>query len=491
MRKLAVLLGLAGAVFVAVLAWRTVDKPDESLDRSSPSIASPDEPGGARRVDGVTREEPSEATRDERARTSGQDESEDSPTLIPARRVGATHAPRGVRIVEVVDVVGQPLSGVQIELLARRLDRDGAIAVAYSDASGRVTLSGDREVEFALRVTGPAGIAQFVRPFRFDVDAVEHVVVTGGATLVGLVEPIPMLDAPGTAATPGLALFDRIGNVYPRIETGPVRLDASGRFSITGIPPGLWNLMFLMEQPATSLRGATRRLLRKDLALRDGERMELVLDLAPFACTPVDLEVRLDGAPLGGTIELDRDFAADGDAELEMEWRHVAVGAGAEASVMLPPGAWVARTRVPSALGEFTVTGTRFVVPAGDAPQRVLVEFLQARRVLFLLDPDGRPLVEVDFASESLDAEPETEVCVTGSTGRATLLGSPGLRRLSIRREPLLDLASLSVWIDARKEHDPDAASHAWLDLGTVELIPGGGEPLTIRLPPEWRALPK
>lgn len=494
MRKLAVLLGLAGVMLVSVLAWWTVDEPDDPPDRLSPSIASPDEPSGARRVGGATREEPIEATRDEGAGTSVPGESADAPTVIHARRGGAGHVPYSRRVVEVVDAVGQALSGVQIELLARHLDREGAIAVAHSDASGRATLSGDREIEYALRVTRPSGIAQFVRPFRFDSDVVEQVVVTGGATLVGRVEPIAILDAPGDAITPELILMgtlDPTGDVYPRIENGPVRLDGSGRFSITGIPPGVWNLLLVMEQRSASVRGVSRRLLRRDLALRDGERMELVLDLAPFARTRVDLEVRLDGAPRVGTIELHRDFASDGGAKLETEWRHVAVGVRAEASVMLPPGEWVAGARLTSELVEFTVTGTRFVVPAGGAPQRVLVELRQARRVIVLLDPDGRPLAEVDFASDSLDADPEMEICVTGSTGRATLLGNPGLRRLRIRHEPLLDWTSLIAWIDAREEHDPDAARRAWLDLGTVELLPGGGEPLTIRLPVAWRALPK
>ncbi|MBI5849784.1 MAG: hypothetical protein HZB39_01895 [Planctomycetes bacterium] len=489
MRKLAVLLGLAGVVLVAVLAWRTIDGSVGSLDGSHPSTTEPDEGIAARRVGGETR--------DERAGTSGQ-----PPGELPETRVAPVgpqplrvrHAPLGVRVVEVVDAAGRTLSGIAIELLEQGLDREVARYVVHSDATGRATLSGDREIEYALRVTGPAGFAQFVRPFRFDGDAVERVVVMGGATLLGRVEPIAILDATGTATTPGLLLvgaLDPTGDAYPPAATGPARLDATGRFSITGIPPGVWDLLFVMEQRSASLGGVSRRRLQKAIALRDGERKEIVLDLAPFAPTRVDLEVRLDGAPRAGSLDLRRDFAADGDAKLETEWRRVEVGGDATASVMLPPGAWVARARLASELGEFTVTGTRFVVPARSAPQRVLVELRQARRTVVLLDPDGQPLAEVDFASDSLDAEPESEVCVTGSRGRTTLLGSPGMRRLRIRHEPLLDLESLSAWIDARCADDPDAARRAWLDLGNVELIPGDGEQLTIRLPVEWRALPR
>jgi protocatechuate 3,4-dioxygenase beta subunit len=433
--------------------------------------------------------------------------------------------PLAERVVEVVDRQGKPLEGARLEHLlhraggkvypltpamdernARMNSRDGVAllcADVRTDARGRVTLRGHRSLEYALRLPGPGHVPRIVQPFRFADESIERVVVGSGATLRGRIEPASLLsslreeaglpvdgevDADSQAYLPALQLTgsgDREGEVFPAggMNGGAAPVAADGSFELSGVPPGVWDVCVRSSQKSAMSLSTQSRCALQGVAIADGETRELVLRLDSWVRRKVTFEFRVDGRAWAMDLRLSGRVGLRPDGQPDRVWRSVKMDENGRVEVGLPAGEWDTSVWFVVDRQPCELPGPSFVIGPSQALPLVTADLRSARREVLLVDPDGVPLTEVAVAFGAQQRRSD-------SAGKLVLLGAPGQYRLRIRREPLLPDRAYSAWISARRDDD-DARLRAWLDLGTVDLLPDGGDLLTVRLPQEWRQMPK
>ncbi|MCC6784953.1 MAG: carboxypeptidase regulatory-like domain-containing protein [Planctomycetes bacterium] len=435
------------------------------------------------------------------------------------------------RVVELVDGQGVPVVGTRVELVwqpsgadvhlempvmdvrSARMNSMQHLVVlrdsATSDARGRATLRGHPEQVHALRLPGPGAMPQLVQPFRCDDPSVARVVVNRGAALRGRVEPASLVaelyaEAGIVGATmtgeseslrPGLQLY----GVGPRRfvshplgsgVTGQIPIETDGSFRASGIPPGTWRVKLLSSRrEATQSSGSTQELLT-GLTLADGEERELVLDLRALVRSEVELDLRLDGAPFRGGFTLDCELGPDAEGQPQGTSRSGSCDAEGKAVLRLPAGSWRTRLWLVEDRQRVDLPGPSFQVQSNQARTVIAGDLRSARCRLLLLDPDGRALEGVPIAVDRGGRDWPLRTRTTDRKGAVTILGAPGPVVLRIRREPLLDDRAYGAWCSGLGP-DREGWLRAWIELGRVELVPGPTEPQTIRLPAEWRAMPR
>lgn len=429
-------------------------------------------------------------------------------------------APLAERVVVLVDTRDAPIAGARVELLRNLLGDAVHLAMpamdernarangkyvamlcdeATSDASGRVTLRGHGELDYALRLPGPGNVPMVVQRFRLDADGEARVVLSTGATIRGRVEPrevVAMLIADASdAERPGLMLRrrgERAGEMFPAGSSigGVVPIDDEGRFVLAGIPSGTWQPVLRHGKRSGSGGGTSSRSVGSEVTLGDGEMRDVVLDLSSWVRRSVVVDVRIDGAPFVGTIDFAGDFGVDASGEQQREYFRRECDEHGIAAIELPEGEWKVTIQARREDRWFALPGPRFAVQRDAPPLRLVAELRSARRTVAILDPDGAPAPRVVLRIEHAESGDYETDLRTDAAGLAELLGHPRMIRLRARCAPLDDDHSYSNWV-SQKRDDQERWRRAWIDLGTVELLPGGGEPLTIRLPPEWREMPK
>ncbi|MGE0145741.1 MAG: hypothetical protein AB7I19_20700, partial [Planctomycetota bacterium] len=255
-------------------------------------------------------------------------------------------------------------------------------------------------------------------------------------------------------------------------------------------PPGVWDVCVRSTRKSGLSMSTRSRCALPGLAIAEGEQRELVLRLDAWVRRKVAFEFRVDGAPLVGDLRLSGRLGVRPDGQPETVWFSVKADASGRTEIGLPEGEWETSVWFPIGRDACELPGPSFVIGPDQAPALVTADLRSARRELLMLDPDGAPLAETHVTSHPVEIEFDHEPRRTDSAGKLVLLGAPGLRRLRIRREALLPDRAYSEWINAHRGDD-DAWLRAWIDLGTVELLQGGGEVMTVQLPQEWRQMPK
>ncbi len=440
-------------------------------------------------------------------------------------------APLAERVVSIVDTHDAPVPGARVELL-RHL-RGGTVQLATlamdernarahveraamlcgeatSDASGRVTLRGHGELDYALRLPGPGNVPMVVQPFRLDEQGEARVVVGSGALIRGRIEPrdvVEMLVAESVPADrrgdedlvrrnrPGVCLVGhgaRAGETFPLAASAGTMIPIAddGSFLIAGIPSGTWQLVFEGQRYAGSLASTTRRSLGGELMLAGSDERELVVDISSWVRRRVTLDVHMDGAPHAGIVTFEGKCGVDASGEEQREQFRSRTDERGIAELGLPEGEWQVTVQAKFEDRWCSLPGPRFAVTRDPQPLRVLADLRSARRRITVLDPDGAPAARAVLRVENSEGGRFGSDTAADSAGQADLLGFPHAVRLLVRCAPLMDDQSYSKWARQTRD-DPQRWRRAWIDAGVVELLPGGGEPLTIRLPPEWREMPK
>ncbi|MBI5851837.1 MAG: carboxypeptidase regulatory-like domain-containing protein [Planctomycetes bacterium] len=420
--------------------------------------------------------------------------------------------PPARRGIEVVDAAGRGIAGVRAELLAHedgatvtvgswameprhaRMNRNSRVVAlvdaATTGASGHAELRGRAGSRFALRLPGPGHVPLVVQPFSIDEPSVARIVVASGATLRGRVEPSEVLAAlraeGGTAPGIALASADPQAAVTPGQRTGQglmSAIDEDGRFAIVGVPAGVWHVQVTSQVPALLGMMPVQRVAIAGVRLTDGEDREIALDLRPWMPRTVTLKVRVDGAPHVGRLSLTGDCGLDPAGAPVRQLRHPTADPNGELVIALPPGTWTPSVHVAQGRSGFWLEALPFVVEDLEPAAPLTFDLRSARRAVTVHDEAGQPVegLELHVAVEGRGLV--STLWPTDAQGRTTVFGAPGLVTLIAHRGP------------ARAPSEPPAATSSGtrlsLVVGTVELLAGAVEPVVIRLPPEWRELPR
>lgn len=360
---------------------------------------------------------------------------------------------------------------------------------AVTDADGAAVLSGPGDRDLYLRVRGPTHPPVLVDRVRLDAAAPLEVVLPPGAAVLGRVEPADLVrrlrDLVGRdgAPAPGVRLWRQgIRREHFPMTASPSFVPisgADGRFTLAGVPPGDWVLE--VGIPTAADHVATRRVLPLP-RLRDGERRQIVLDLAASIPGRVHGKVQLDGAPWQGTLLFTAENDLDPDAHPLVEHGDCMAGASGSFDLMLLPGTWRGRLWLPELGGGLPAVG-EVVVDAG-ATHEVLLRARHAERRIRVLAPDGAP-VEGLWPIVRVAGSTWGVAGRTDAHGRTTLGGTPGRHELSAERRVFRSHAAIQAF---RRENGFGPAADAALrvPLGTVELVPGEQSEIELRLPPEW-----
>lgn len=438
------------------------------------------------------------------------------------------------RVVEVLDPRGNRVCGVCVELLEHqrggevtlgmgayeprtaRINQPDRAAIlhdtATTDSAGRVTLRAPGDGSYAVRLPGPGNVPLLVQPVRLDDPTPLRLVVGLGATLRGHIEPrevyaalrsdagIPLgepLRELGASSMPALCLRgrgSRHGEVYPADTRSADRLPLAedGSFTLAGIPPGAWDVCLRtnLYDPATrSSMGGTRVVL-ENLELADGDDRELVLDLRSWLPRDVKLDIRVDGKPHSGRVALAGETGTGPDGRPEEQTRYTTSAADGTLAIALPMGTWTPSAAVRFEPGSYWLTAPRFAVGETPPLAPILCDVRTASRPVLVLDSDGKPLADLRLVASTDEPLGSIGSRPTDAAGKTTLFGWPVTARLSTRRAPMRSDDAFHRWT---REHpgDREAWSRAMLEIGTVDLLPGGGEEFVIRLPPEWREAPR
>lgn len=227
--------------------------------------------------------------------------------VVTCRVAAAAGVPRAGSRVELLvvsgGVEGEPPSGIRPDEMPYFGDssrRYGTLlAEGTTDAAGTCVLGAPRGGPFAVRISGDHRTV-YREGLQVEGDAEWSFAVASAASVVGRIQPWP-LPARGEATLQHGApvVTCASGAVVPPPGASPVAVDGEGHFRIDGIPAGAARLQLPLWI------GAEQRSRLVDLevelsGLRDGERREVVLDVAPFVPVELRLRVLLNGTPAAG-----------------------------------------------------------------------------------------------------------------------------------------------------------------------------------------------
>jgi hypothetical protein len=410
-----------------------------------------------------------------------------------AERIVVVRAPSGRTVTGSYLELVESLTGDTIELTTSIYSADASISPfgqthpaqaalwqrTQTDATGRATLRAPRDRGYALRLLGPGHPAFVVQPVSLDPERPLEVTTPPAATLhitarppEALAELLAEIDDEQQRPKVWLSR-ENDREVYPPRPPGQwhgfamgVPLTANGRTTIDGIPPGRWNLQLLTLDRAGSTEGqASRRTVVRDLQLAAEETREVQIDLSRMLGRGTTLVVLADGQPFEGRVDL-VGFVGAGN---RYQARHVETDAHGRATVELPVGNWRPQVTLDFGGGGAMVRGAAFRIDDGVG-QEITIQLRTGFRPVRVFDAAGEPAHSINLTFEGPVDVHGRGGSPVDAEGRAVLRGTAGAVRVTAQ---------------ARRQFvpsDPRQRPAAWL-LGDVQLLPGGGTEVELRLP--------
>jgi hypothetical protein len=364
-----------------------------------------------------------------------------------------------------------------------------------TDAAGTALLAGPAGRTYALQLRGQGHLAKVVRDVSLDVAGPLHVVLETGATLRGTVGPAAALArlrpaahvpiAPGRP-NPALVLQDPVRgqrlhpNGAPAFGAGPgragrfgVAIEDDGRFVITGIPPGTWDVLIHHAPPGSRIAVPHQQeVLARVADLREAETRELVLDVGGLAETKLVGHVVLGNAPYADARVV---LFGESTRQGVVPTQHASTCDANGCFTAELPGGRYTLWAYPPVHGLMLPCSEPVVVERGRTTERRF-ELRAVRVVLVLTDAAGAPAVnrEVGFSLHPYGTSFRTD-----AYGRITIDPAPAVPfRAGAWPLHMADPASREVIQRGPRAKDPE---NQMIDLGWI-TPPADRDELTLEL---------
>ncbi len=414
------------------------------------------------------------------------------------RVVGADGAPIAGSKVQLCETFGSPLT--ERRMVMRRQhwlwNAGGGHALVLfegvTDAAGRVSLTGPGDHGLGVCLLGPGHLPLQREGIRLDIAEELVIEVSIGARLVGKVTPPEALTelrrlaqvadgAPFPAEhQPRLRLRGQDNRWFPPSgvnddDCEALRLREDGSFDASGLPVGSWQVE-LVHFKVTDRSSSSQGFGGQNVVLVDGQTTELQLDLERLLPGTIEALVLHNGEPLANAVVTLRD---------EQQWMNLTTDAAGRFTQTCRAGEFTLLVQRPSngRMLPMLRCATPVQVVRGQTTRQTFA-VSSAAVVFTVLDPDGKPAAGVGlFTRPGNDQLPPTDehgkVEVEVTAENVTVQTLP---------QRLMDNDARSKLMrEAASSGNRDPFAPLWLTVGTLAIVPGQTNTLTIRLPPEWR----
>lgn len=432
------------------------------------------------------------------------------------------HAPKNVaRTLRLVDGAGAPVAGSKVQLATLGGDEFDAsstrllgpeqyfgmagrgrallLAETVTDGAGTAALTGPPGQPLLLQLLGPGHVPTHRRDVRLEIADDLVVTVATGARLRGRVGPpealAEMMRLGGQQYAEKISLRLTQGEGR-QLVFHPTRHDderfgvaADGRFDITGLPSGSWQLGVQYWQSVGS-GGTTKLVPAGTVILTDGATTEFDPDAQSMLPGTLRAVVQQNGAVLANaTLNLQGTVPATAGTPAAQDWAQAKTDAEGRFTAHLRPGIYRVHVQGPGRFGGGWECAESATIVVGQTTEQSFTVWTGTLRIT-VRDARGAVVPGLELqAVASADNQP-VGLPATDAEGRIRAeLATATLQFRVLQKRLQSQEARQQLWRELQAKGVPpsgDMFAPYLLDVGNATVVAGQEVAVELKLPVEW-----